>query len=90
MSLPKEITMTKDGGNYLKAMLVRHVFTYIAFIPVIVLVLLAVLNPLWFRDTMFRWVEQLVNKFAQWRNYRVYSIYLGTDPKMWHALKDEE
>jgi len=90
MSLPKEIKMTKDGGNYWKAIVFRHTFTYLVLIPVIVMVLIAVLNPLWFRDSMFRWLEQRVNKIAQWRNYRSYALYLGTDPHVWHALKDQD
>ena len=88
MSLPKEITMTKDSGFYYRAMVFRYAFTY-AIIPfVFVAVVLAVLNPFWFRDSFFRWTEQTVNKIAQWRNYRMYALYLGTDPKVWHTLKD--
>lgn len=86
--LPKEIKITKDGGNYWRAMAFRHAFTYVILIPVAILILIAVINPLWFRDDFFRWVESSVNKIAQWRNYRVYSMYLGMDPKVWHALKD--
>lgn len=90
MSLPKEIKLTKDGGNYWKAMVFRHILTYLILPFVFVAVVIAVINPLWFRDNMFRWIEQKVNKISQWRNYRVYSIYLGTDPTVWHALKDTE
>lgn len=90
MSLPKEVKMTKDGGHYWKAMAFRHIFTYIILPFVFVAVLIAVINPLWFRDSLFRWLEQSVNKIAQWRNYHSYALYLGTDPEMWHALKDTE
>lgn len=88
MTMPKSITMTRDGGNFWRAMLFRHMFTSIIILPVVLVVMIGILNPLWFRDTMFRWIENSVNKISQWRNYRVYSIYLGTDPKMWHTLKD--
>lgn len=90
MSLPKEIKMTRDGGNYWRAMLFRYAVTYTILLPVIALVIVAVINPLWFRDNFFRWVETKVNQISQWRNYRTYALYLGADPTMWHALKDSE
>jgi len=54
---------------------------------VVTLIILAILNPLWFRDSFFRWVENTVNRFAKWRNYRQYALYLGCDPEYWHTLK---
>jgi hypothetical protein len=88
MALPKSVTMEKDGGFYYRAMVFRYLITYIILLPVLVLILVALLNPLWFRDDFFRWVENTVNRFARWRNYNQYRIYLGTDPEMWHTLKD--
>jgi hypothetical protein len=88
MALPKEIKMTRDGGNYWRAMAFRHVVTYAILLPVILAVLIAVINPFWFRDNFFRWVETKVNQVSQWRNYRTYALYLGADPEMWHTLKD--
>jgi len=88
MALPKQITMTRDGGNWWRAMAFRQLITYLAIVPIIVGLIIAIINPLWFRDSMFNWVEKTVNKFTQWRNYRVYAIYLGADPEMWHTLKD--
>lgn len=90
MSLPKEITLTKDGGNYYRAQAFRFVITYTVLWPVVIALLIAILNPFWFRDSFFRWVERGVNRIAQWRNYRMYAIYLGCDPKMWHTLKDPQ
>ena len=54
---------------------------------IFLVLLVAVINPLWFRDGFFRWTESSVYKITQWRNYRVYSIYLGADPQIWHTLK---
>jgi hypothetical protein len=88
MSLPKEITMTRDGGFYWRAQMFRYAFTYAIIIPVLIAVILAVINPFWFRDSFFRFMENRVNRIAQWRNYRMYALYLGCDPKMWHTLKD--
>ena len=88
MALPKEIKMTRDGGNFWRAMAFRYAITYTIILPIIFAVLIAVLNPLWFRDSFFRLVENTVNKITRWRNYRTYALYLGTDPEMWHTLKD--
>lgn len=88
MSLPKSVTMTRDGGFYFRAMLFRYAVTYAIILPVLAVILVAVLNPFWFRDDFFRWVENTVNKIARWRNYKQYALYLGTDPEMWHTLKD--
>ena len=87
MSLPNTITMTRNDGHFWPAMIFRHVFTLVVLIPLVVLLVIAVINPLWFRDQFFRWVETSVYKITQWRNYQVYTIYLGTDPKVWHTLK---
>ena len=81
--------MTRDGGNFWLAIAFRYVTTAILIAPIFLALVLAVINPLWFRNTFFNWVEKLVYKITQWRNYRVYAIYLGTDPKMWHTLKGE-
>lgn len=81
--------MTRDGGNFWLAIAFRHITTAVLIIPIFLVLVLAVINPLWFRNTFFNWVEKLVYKITQWRNYRVYAIYLGTDPKMWHTLKGE-
>lgn len=88
MSLPKSITITRDGGNYYRSIAFRSVFTLLVLPFVLVAVLLAIVNPLWFRDSMFSWIENSTAKIVQWRNYQQYRIYLGTDPKMWHALRD--
>jgi hypothetical protein len=58
--------------------------------PVLVLTVLAIFNPFWFRDEFFNWVERTVNRITVWRNRITYRIYLGTDPEIWHALKDPQ
>jgi hypothetical protein len=65
------------------------VFVAIFIVPVALLLLIAVINPFWFRDAMFRWVESGVNQLSRWRNYKKYRIYLGCDPKVWHTLKGD-
>jgi len=88
MSLPKTVTMTPDGGNYYRALTFRFSMTFVVLPVVLVLILLAVINPFWFRNDLFQWTENTVNRFARWRDYRQYQIYLGCDPKVWHSLKD--
>ena len=89
MSLPKSVTMTRDGGFYWRAMVFRYAVTYAILLPVLAVILVALINPFWFRDSMFRWVETKVNQIARWRNYQQYRLYLGTDPEMWHTLKGD-
>jgi len=54
-----------------------------------VALLIAIVNPFWFRSSMFEYVERTVNRLSQWRNYQKYRIYLGTDPRMWHTLRGD-
>ena len=82
------ITLTPEGGNYRRAILFHWTVTLIVLIPMVVLVLIAVINPFWFRSSFFTYVENLASKVSRWRDYRKYKIYLGVDPKVWHALKD--
>jgi hypothetical protein len=85
----KEIELVPSGGNYYMAMAFHWSFVAVFIAPVAVAILLAIVNPLWFRDDFFRWIENGVNKLSRWRNYKKYHIYLGTDPKMWHTLKGD-
>lgn len=87
--MQKEIELTPSGGRYYRAM-AFHWFTVAVFVvPVIVSLVIAILNPFWFRSSMFEWIERGVNRLSRWRNYQKYHIYLGTDPKMWHSLKGD-
>lgn len=90
-SLPKTVTMTREGGNYWRAQTFSLVVSYGVFLlPVVVLLAAAIVNPFWFRDWFFNWVERIVNRITIWRNRMAYRIYLGTDPELWHALKGEQ
>jgi hypothetical protein len=85
----KEIELRPGEGNYYWAMTFHWIVVALLIVPVFVALLIAIINPLWFRDDMFRWVENGVNKLSRWRNYKKYHIYLGTDPKLWHTLKGD-
>jgi hypothetical protein len=82
------ILFTKEGGRYYRAKAFFYIFTFLLITPLTLLVVFGILNPFWFRDRFFYWVENTVKKIAEWRNYQKYKIYLGIDPKVWHTLKD--
>ena len=88
MSNYKTVTMTRDGGHYWRAMAFNWVFTVPVVIPVSLILLLAVLNPFWFRDSFFNYIHDRVNRISIWRNCKMYQIYLGCNPAVWHASKD--
>ena len=85
----KEIELVPGGGNYRRAMAFHWLVVSVLIVPVCVILLAAILNPFWFRSAAFDYVERLVNRLSQWRNYQKYRIYLGADPKMWHTLKGD-
>lgn len=85
--LPDTVNLTPEGGRYYRAMIFWYSFTALIALPALAIIIVALLNPLWFRDDFFRWVEHTVNKVARWRNYKQYGLYLGCDPTYWHTLK---
>jgi hypothetical protein len=87
--MQKEIELRRGEGNFYLAMAFHWVFVAIFIVPVALVLLIAIINPFWFRDAMFRWVESGVNQLSRWRNYKKYRIYLGCDPKVWHTLKGD-
>ena len=82
------IKLTPEGGRYYRARSFWFLITLLAALPVVSLVLLAVLNPFWFRESFAEWLHDTMDEFNKWRNYTQYKIYLGMDPKIWHSLKD--
>lgn len=90
MSLPKTVTMTRGGGRFWRAQAVSMMLTYgVLLLPILIALILAVINPFWFRDRFFNWVERTVNRVSIWRNRVAYRVYLGTDPEMWHTLRGD-
>jgi hypothetical protein len=85
--LPDTVELTPEGGHYYRAIAFWYTITILSMPVVILVLILAIINPFWFRDNLFRWVENSVNKMAKWRNYRQYALYLGCDPEYWHTLK---
>ena len=85
----KEIELKPGEGNYYRAMAFHWLIVAVAIVPVLLALIIAIINPFWFRNSMFSWIETSVNKLSRWRNYKKYHIYLGCDPKMWHTLKGD-
>ncbi len=85
----REIELVPGGGNYYRAMAFHWLIVVLLIVPVISILLVAVINPFWFRNAMFEWVERRVNQLSRWRNYQKYRIYLGCDPRMWHTLRGD-
>ena len=86
--MSKDITMTRDGGHYWRAVFVHWTIVTLVVVPFVVLIILALVNPFWFRNGFFSWVERKANQVAAWRDRTKYRVYLGCDPAVWHALKD--
>lgn len=85
----KEIELRPGEGNFYRAMAFHWLVVAVAIVPVFLSLVIAIINPFWFRDSMFEFVESTVNKLSRWRNYQKYRIYLGCDPKVWHTLKGD-
>ena len=82
------VTMTPGGGNWWRMRITHWSILGVMFLPILVVLCVFLLNPLWFRDDLLIWFENKINAFSVWRNKLLYRIYLGMDPEVWHALKD--
>lgn len=80
--------MTPEGGRWWRMRITHWAILALLFPPIFVVLIVFLLNPLWFRDDLLIWFENRINTFSVWRNKLLYRIYLGADPEMWHALKD--
>ena len=78
--------MTKEGGKYYRAAAFSATVTWLAIIPVLLMVAIGIINPLWFRAAFLDWVIESTERITHWRNYKAYWIYLGMDPKVWYEL----
>jgi hypothetical protein len=58
-----------------------------ALVPFLVLVLVAILNPLWFRADMINWTERLSRKVAEWRDEKTFVKYYYDKFTLFDKLK---
>jgi hypothetical protein len=82
------VSMTPEGGNWWRMRFIHWSILAVMFLPILFVLCVFLLNPLWFRDDLLIWFENKINAFSVWRNKLLYRIYLGADPEVWHALKD--
>ena len=62
--------------------------TSLALVPFFVLVLLAILNPFWFRSDMLNWVEKLATALGTWRDEKTFVKHYYDKAHLFHILKD--
>jgi hypothetical protein len=84
-----QVKMTRDGGKFWRAQILSALLTWPVLPIVIVLMIVGFANPLWFRESFLEFIINKTEQFSRWRNYKVYSVYLGMDPKVWHTLKGD-
>jgi hypothetical protein len=58
-----------------------------ALIPFIALVLLAIINPFWFRADMINWTEKAARKLAEWRDGTKFVKYYHDKAHLFDTLK---
>lgn len=56
-------------------------------VPVAVLVILAIINPFWFRISMINWVENVARKMGEWRDNKTYVKYYYDKANLFNTLK---
>lgn len=61
--------------------------TSLALIPVVVLVLFAIINPLWFRSDMIHWSEKFARRLAEWRDETKLVKYYYNKAHLFDTLK---
>ncbi len=83
------VSMTPEGGYWYRMKIIHYSILAVLFGPIFLMLCVLLLNPLWFRDDLLIWFENKINEFSVWRNKLLYRIYLGMDPEVWHALKDQ-
>jgi hypothetical protein len=56
-------------------------------VPFLVLVIIAILNPLWFRADLINYVERLSRKVAEWRDETKFVKYFYDKAHLFDKLK---
>ena len=80
--------MHRSGGRYWRALVFSFLVTWSITIPLVLVLLIALVNPFWFRTSLLKCMITLTERLTEWRNYKAYWIYLGMDPKVWYALTE--
>lgn len=78
----------KGKGNYYRTQIFHYAFIGIIIIPLVLGAIIVMSNPFWFRTALINKYSNAIERLTDWRHYKEYKIYLGTDPEIWHLLKD--
>jgi hypothetical protein len=78
----------KGKGNYYRTYIFHYSFITIVFVPLLLGAIIVLCNPFWFRTALIKQYNNSIERLTNWRHYKEYKIYLGTDPEVWHLLKD--
>lgn len=69
---------------------VFYIVTFFCALPLLVTLLLAVVNPFWFRDDFLRWNERFAAKLAKWRDQIKFVKYLDDKANLFNMIKGEK
>ena len=71
----------------------KIVFYFVTFwlaLPLVVTLILAIVNPFWFRDDFLRWNERFAAKLAKWRDNIPFVKYLDDKANLFNTLRDSK
>ena len=71
----------------------KTVFYFVTFwlsLPLIVTLILAIVNPFWFRDDFLRWNERFAAKLAKWRDQLPFVKYYDDKAHLFDMIKGEK
>lgn len=69
---------------------VFYIVTFFCSLPLLVTLLLAIVNPLWFRDDFLRWNERFAAKLAKFRDQLPFVKYLDDKAHLFDKLRDSK
>ena len=73
-----------------KYKIVFYFMTFWLSLPLIVTLVLAIINPLWFRDDFLRWNERFAARLAKFRDNLPFVKYFDDKAHLFDMLKDSK
>ena len=73
-----------------KYKIVFYIVTFFCAIPLVITLLLAIVNPFWFRDDFLRWNERFAAKLAKFRDNISFVKYLDDKAHLFDMLKESK
>jgi hypothetical protein len=80
--------LTKNGGRYYYAKTVYYSSLFLIF-PFAIMIIISCINPFWFRDALFNFVKNIIEKTTVSRNRLIFKIYHRTSPEVLAALTSD-